>query len=345
MSVFSRDKFRLNYFNRFVLTIHVLVLFIAYSIFLNRVFTPTQIPYFNFVSIGYPIIFVFVVLFLLYWLVVSWRHFFIFLLLSIGTLHPIYLSYPLINLEKENSIAPNLSVMTFNTHGFRADGTKDLIENNLTDVMLFQEARKHSQKKWKKEKLNNYYSEYYDVLTFHSKYPIIQTQRIESIDSENGEAAYVDIDLGYDTIRIINIYMEPMYIDKALVKDVINSDTTEEMEVSSKKIENKLVKGMKIHQKQIESLQDFFKESPHPILVASDMNSTPGSYEYEQLTKYFTDSFIQVGEGNGTTFHGFKFPIRIDYLFHSKHFEVTDAKVIRKKFSDHFPVIINYKLN
>ena len=54
---------------------------------------------------------------------------------------------------------------------------------------------------------------------------------------------------------------------------------------------------------------------------------------------------MKAGKGNGTTFHGFKFPIRIDYLFHSKQFEVVEAKVIRKKFSDHFPVIIRYKLH
>ena len=57
MSVINRNSFRLNYFNRFVFTINVVVLFIAYSIYLNSVFKPSQIPYFNFISIGFPILF------------------------------------------------------------------------------------------------------------------------------------------------------------------------------------------------------------------------------------------------------------------------------------------------
>ena len=68
-------------------------------------------------------------------------------------------------------------------------------------------------------------------------------------------------------------------------------------------------------------------------------------YEYQYLNDYLYDSFIAVGKGNATTFHGFKFPIRIDYLFHSKHFKPVEGKVIRKKFSDHYPVSVKYKIS
>lgn len=346
MSFFSREKFKLNYFNRFVFTLNLVVILIAYTIYLNKIFTPTQIPYFNFISIGFPIIFLIISLFLCYWLLISFRRFLITLLLSSGLFYPIYLSYPLINLNKKSSAISNLSVMTFNAHGFKADGTLDLVEQNLTDVMIFQEAREGSQKKWAKHAIPGYYKEYYDLLTIYSKYPIIQTSLIEDTElSNSGKAAYADIDLGFDTVRIINLYMEPMYIEKSLVKDVISSDTTEEIELTSKKIENKLVNGMRVHEKQLDYLLPFIQKSPHPVLLASDLNSTPSSYEYEMLTKHLEDSFIQAGEGNGTTFHSFKFPIRIDYIFHSKEFEVVEAKVVRKKFSDHFPVIVNYKLH
>ena len=337
----KRRPLKLNYFNRFVFTINMIVLAIAYSIYLNKFFSPSEIPYFNFVSIGYPIVFVFVLLFLVYWILVSWKHFVIIFFLSLGTLLPLYLSYPLINIYRQSKVEKNLSVMTFNPHGFKADGTEELVKNNLADIILFQEGRKGSHKP-----LDGYYAEYYGVLSIYSKYPIIQTNRITEKDDEtSGVAAYADIDLGFDTIRVVNIYMEPMYITKDLVKDVINSDTTSEMEISSKKIENKLVLGMKFHEKQLKEIVPFLEKSPHPILVGSDLNSTPGSYEYEQLTKYLYDSYIDRAQGNGTTFHGFKFPIRIDYLFHSKKFEVVKSKVIRKKFSDHFPVIVDYHLH
>ena len=101
---------------------------------------------------------------------------------------------------------------------------------------------------------------------------------------------------------------------------------------------------MQKHQKQLEAIIPIISKSPHPVIIGTDLNSTPVSYEYEKISEYLYDSFIEVGKGNATTFHGFKFPIRIDYLFHSRHLKPTEAKVIRKKFSDHYPVIVNYKL-
>lgn len=345
MSGLNRANFRLNYFNRLIFTINVVVLFIAYSIYLNKFLTPSIVPYFNFISIGYPIVFVFVLLFIFYWLLVSWHHFLLVLLLSLGTFYPFYLSYPLYNFNHSSQEVANLSVMTFNTHGFREDGTKELVENNLTDIMLFQESREPNQKNWSEKKLKGYYKVYFGLLTIYSKYPIIKSDVIESSDSLSiGRAAYADINLGFDTIRVINLYMQPMQIKKELVKEIINSDTREEMEVSGKVIEDKLVNGMKLHEKQFETLIPQLLKSPHPIILGADLNSTPGSYEYETLASYLKDSYIRAGKGNGTTFHGFKFPIRIDYLFHSKGIEVIKAKVIRKKFSDHYPLVVDYKI-
>ena len=345
MGIINRNSFRLNYFNRFVFTINVVVLFVAYSIYLNRFFTPSQIPYFNFISIGFPILFVLNLLFIIYWLFISWRHFFIIVILSLGIVYPFYLSYPVYNPKKESKEISNLSVMTFNSHGFQEDGTKELVENNLADIMLFQESRESSQKKWSETQLKDYHKKYFGLLTIYSKYPIIDSGVIESVDSTSiGKAAYADIDLGFGTIRFINLYMHPMQIKKELVKDVINSNTREEIETSGKLIENKLVDGMKMHEKQFETLIPQILNSPYPIILGTDLNSTPGSYEYEMLNRYLVDSYIQKGEGNGTTFHGFKFPIRIDYLFHSKGIEVINAKVIRKKFSDHYPLFVEYQI-
>ncbi len=343
MSVIS--KFKLNYFNRLVLIMTIVVLLVAYCVYLNKIFTPSEIPYLNFLSIGFPIIFVIVLIFLVYWLFFSWRHFLVLFTLSLGLVYPVYLSYPLIQFTKVEDEQSDLSVLSYNVHGFKEEGTKELLINNKADIMLLQEGREDQQKKLKNNEFNHYYSEFYGLLSFYSKYPIIETNEIKVDDPElNGKAAYADIDLGKDTIRVVNIYLEPMYIDKALVKDIIQSDNTQEAEISSRKVELKLVKGMQKHQKQLEAIIPIISKSPHPVIIGTDLNSTPVSYEYEKISEYLYDSFIEVGKGNATTFHGFKFPIRIDYLFHSRHLKPTEAKVIRKKFSDHYPVIVNYKL-
>ncbi len=336
------NKFNLNYFNRMVLSIHVVVLVIIYTVYLNRIFTPSQIPYFNFLTIGFPILFVIAMAFLSYWLLVSWRHFLITFVLSAGLFYPIYLSYPYFQWKDIPQKEATLSVMSFNAHGFRDDGTEALIADHKVDIYLFQEAYESSQKALRADALKGYYAEFHDLLSIYSKYPIIETKQIDFDDSGNGRAAYADIDLGHDTIRVINVYLEPMYIDKDMVKEVIASTTTDEAEISSRKIENKLVKGMKMHEKQLDAILPYIKRSKYPVIIGSDLNATPVSYEYEVVTRLLTDSFIQVGKGNATTFHGFKFPIRIDYLFHSKHLQAIKGQIIRKKHSDHFPVILHY---
>ncbi|WP_413532505.1 endonuclease/exonuclease/phosphatase family protein [Empedobacter brevis] len=345
MSIIS--KFKLNYFNRLVLTINIVFLLVAYCVYLNKIFTPTEIPYFNFISIGFPILFTFGALFLVYWLFVSWRHFLLVLILSAGLFYPIYLSYPIVQFNKVQDQKADLSILTYNTHGFKDEGTKELLIKNKADIMMLQEAYEGQQKSLKNKEFKNYYSEFYGLLTIYSKYPIIQTKKITPDDNEdlNGLAAYADIDLGNDTIRVINVYLEPMYIDKALVKDIIQSDDSRTAEISSRKVELKLVQGMQKHQKQLEAIIPYITSSRHPVILGTDLNSTPVSYEYEKLKKYLQDSYIEVGKGNATTFHGFKFPIRIDYLFHSKSFKPIEAHVIRKKFSDHYPVVVKYKIS
>lgn len=340
------NKFKLNYFNRFVLTINIVFLLIAYGIYLNKYFSPTEIPYLNFLSIGYPILFIFVILFIVYWIFFSWRHFIVISILSLGLFYPMFLSYPIYQPNKVEDKQADLSILTYNVHGFRDEGTMDLLINNQADIMLLQEAYEGQQKKLINKDFKNYYSEFYGLLTFYSKYPIIQTKEIKVGDSElNGGAAYADIDLGYDTIRVINVYLEPMYIEKELVKDILKSDNTEEVSKTSKKVEVKLIKGMQKHEKQIKAIIPYITSSKHPVIFASDLNSTPLSYEYEMINRYLEDSYIKVGRGVATTFHGFKFPIRIDYLFHSKYFKPVEASIIRKKFSDHYPVVVKYKIS
>lgn len=345
MSIIS--KFKLNYFNRLVLTINIVFLLVAYCVYLNKIFTPTEIPYFNFISIGFPILFAFGAMFLLYWLLFSWRHFLLILVLSAGLFYPIYLSYPIVQFNKVEDKKADLSVLTYNVHGFKEEGTKELLIKNKADIMLLQEAYEGQQKSLKNKEFKNYYSEFYGLLTIYSKYPIIQTKKITPDGNEelNGLAAYADVDLGNDTIRVINVYLEPMYIDKAMVKEIIQSDDSRTAEISSRKVELKLVQGMQKHQKQLEAIIPYITSSRHPVILGTDLNSTPVSYEYEKLKKYLQDSYIKVGKGNATTFHGFKFPIRIDYLFHSKVFKPVEAHVVRKKFSDHYPVAVKYKIS
>lgn len=54
---------------------------------------------------------------------------------------------------------------------------------------------------------------------------------------------------------------------------------------------------------------------------------------------------MDAGSGSATSFHDYKFPIRIDYLFSSPAIKPTGYTVDRElKISDHFPVISSFKV-
>ncbi|MCA0458409.1 MAG: endonuclease/exonuclease/phosphatase family protein [Chloroflexi bacterium] len=88
--------------------------------------------------------------------------------------------------------------------------------------------------------------------------------------------------------------------------------------------------------------------STNPVLIAGDFNMTNLSDDYHRVTDLFNDSYTEVGWGMGFTFPNFRvmggrtrfFPplARIDYIFHDKHFQPTEARVVTNAAgSDHFP--------
>src|SRR5690606_4509056 len=188
-----------------------------------------------------------------------------------------------------------------------------------------------------------YYHEKNSIIQVLSKYPIVEFKRIFSGDNGTSAcAAYADIDVGNDTLRVINAYLEPMFIDKKLVKESLDTDKTEE---NSKIIKNKLVKGFLRHESQIQKLLPYIYGSKHPVILGGDLNSVPNSYEYQQLSYFLDDGYTRVGKSSGTTFHDFKYPIRIDYLLSSNDILPVKIEVRRRiKISDHYPVVGHFKL-
>ena len=83
--------------------------------------------------------------------------------------------------------------------------------------------------------------------------------------------------------------------------------------------------------------------SPYPEILDGDFNSVPNSYEYYTINSLLNDAFLDGGSGSGTSFHDYKFPIRIDYLFTSKEIICQKYSIDRtEKMSDHYPVLAEF---
>ena len=105
----------------------------------------------------------------------------------------------------------------------------------------------------------------------------------------------------------------------------------------------KFLPVFKIHQNQIHEIKKLIAESPYPVILGGDFNAMPSSYEYYQISESLTDAFVEAGNGSATSFHDYKFPIRIDYIFSSKSLRATNYFVNREiGYSDHYPVFADF---
>ncbi len=122
----------------------------------------------------------------------------------------------------------------------------------------------------------------------------------------------------------------------------LNADT----DVSKRKLKDilkRLIPTFKKHQDQVALIRESIENSPYPVILAGDFNSVPNSYEYYHLSDGLEDAFLTAGKGSATSFHDYKFPIRIDYVFSSKSLSAVSYKVDRSvSLSDHYPVIVKF---
>lgn len=278
------------------------------------------------------------ILLTIFW-IISWKkRAFVFLLFGLLFFKPVI---RWINYTPQKSETPDLKVISFNAkYGF--SGIKNIesfINIQNPDVVLLQEygTKKRYHFNGMKEGPQSY------VITIFTKHKIVEhKQLIESdYNYNNAYVSYTDIEIRGKIYRFFNVYLQPFKFKKNMVKLNGNSDEDEQ---KVKNVVKRLIPTFKMHQEQINTIKKSIDESPYPIILAGDFNSVPNSYEYYHLLEGMQDAFVEAGRGSSTSFHDYKFPIRIDYIFSSPSIKPLSYKVDRSvKLSDHFPVIATFK--
>ena len=203
----------------------------------------------------------------------------------------------------------------------------------------------------RKLKMSGYHYSYIKYLDFDnehhfgiiifSKFPIIKKETIIiTPNSYNATYQYVDIVRNNDTFRIFNIHLQTLrfsqqnryYLNYPSIKN--EEDITE-----SKSIIQKFEKGYLKHHIQSDSIKSDINKSPYPVIVCGDFNDVPNSYAYNAIGKGFKNAFREKGSGVGNTFEGISPTLRIDNIFCDNRFSVEQFIRIKKKLSDHFPII------
>lgn len=318
------------------LLLHLVIFLLLVGMLLNAYISPKVFPWFNLLSLAFPgLIFGYVAL-TLFWIICWKKRAFVFFFLGLLFFNPVL---RWVNYSPVKNETPDLKVMSFNTRsgGNAKAEIENYLKNSGADVILLQEDLGTAYKSSGHNLIVK------GDLTILSKYKVINIQSIGLSDKDFiNPVLQADIEIKGKIYRFIGIHLESFRFEKSMVK--LNGNN-EEDEEKIKDIIKRLIPTFKIHQEQVEVIKKAVESSPYPVILTGDFNSVPNSYEYYHLSEGLQDAFLEAGRGSGTSFHDYKFPIRIDYIFTSKSIKALSYKVDRSvKISDHFPVVATFKL-
>lgn len=317
--------------------VHIGIAFLLAATLLNAYVPPKTFPWFNLLSLGFPILMIAYILLTLFW-IISWKkRAFVFLLFGLLFFKPVI---RWINYTPQKNEIPDLKIISLNAKGgfYGKENIESYINSQNPDIVLLQE---YGIKKYRFNGMKE--GSQSQIITTFSKHRVIeQKQLIESdYNYNNAYVSQTDIEIRGKMYRFINVYLQPFKFQKKMVK--LNGNS-EEDEQKVKDIVKRLIPTFKMHQEQIGAIRKSIDESPYPVILAGDFNSVPNSYEYYHLLEGLQDAFVEAGRGSATSFHDYKFPIRIDYIFSSSSVKPISYKVDRSvNLSDHFPVIATFK--
>lgn len=271
----------------------------------------------------------------------------------------------------------SFSLMTYNVRNFdlynwsHNDRSRDAIFDMLTDaapdVVCFQEFYSQPGGAWDNIRelreqlgLEHYYfarelmldpGRQWGIATF-SRFPIaaygdlMQDARPNTRGNRPYRGIYTDLLIGGDTVRVINIHLASIYLDRKDYQTLERlAESGEGAVKQSRNIIAKLLRGYKRRGEQIRQLNHFLENTPqpHPILVCGDLNDVPTSYAYNSLSRRFTDAFLKTGWGPGATYNGPIPGLRIDCVFTGEGLTPVESKVIGLRISDHYPLLTKIK--
>lgn len=324
--------------NQLLLFVHIVVAVLLLCTLGNAWIPPNFIGALNLLSLGFPYLIVLYILLTLIWVFQRKK---IAIAFAAGTLLFYNPVRRWVNISPKTEKAENfktvrnIKVLTFNVKygDFGWDKVKKYITDQDADIILVQE--KDTNKVIRKDMVK------YPSVILKTKHKILRQEALIE-DQARGNSFFADVDINGKIIRVVNVYLEPFRLHKSMFK--FDGLAKEGGKIAT--LLSHMTPTFKAHEEQIKKIRKVIDFSPYPVILAGDFNSVPNSYEYYSLGKDLQDAFLTVGNGGSSSFHDYKVPLRIDYIFSSKSIIPLSYKVDQSvKLSDHYPVIAEFLLN
>lgn len=182
------------------------------------------------------------------------------------------------------------------------------------------------------------------LITF-SAFPIANRGKVEFPIETDNTCIYTDIVKAGDTIRIYNMHLASIKLEKRdykLLQEIKDNNYSEELK-QELAILGKLKAGFQMRALQANAIAESIKNCPYKIIICGDFNDTPSSYAYHRIRNGLKDAFVEEGSGMGRTYNGKLPSFRIDYILHSPELTTYSFKNHKLNLSDHFPISAQIK--
>ena len=367
----SANKTPLSWPLRILLWINILNSLLLLGAYLGTHISPNSLSYLYFLGLGYPILLVTALIFIVLWLFYRRKLAWISIIALIFGFNHLrhYYAITLWQPDLEESI----KVMSFNVHVFdlynpefreaNRDRIFDFLKEESPDVICFQEFFHQDQPSNFQTKdmmipllEMPYYQErytheldqkrYFGVATF-SKYPIVYEGEIPFENDDNNYCIYTDILKAGDTIRVFNAHIGSIRLqndDYEFFGDQEGPQGYLDDKKAGQRILGRIKNAFEKRAVQVEIVAEKIAESPYPVIYCGDMNDTPVSYSYRQINNLLYDGFVESGNGIGQTYIGKVPSNRIDYIFYDEHFKSANFTTHQVNLSDHKPISIELEL-
>lgn len=257
----------------------------------------------------------------------------------------------------------SVKVLSYNVKHFQDINNNrrkaDEVKNDIAEIILQQNADVVCVQEsglWNEKKIADFASKidckYYATTkkysgnVIFSKFPVEDDEFTEDFNKEHYSTGFIKLIKGGEKG---NFYLECAHLKSFMISgeeiEYLNnaSQYVENSETMGKSLIIKLKEGFK---GRVEDSKMIIKNLPYndiPIVICGDFNDTPLSYTYHNMrSAELRDAFTEVGKGVGKTYCGRLPLLRIDYFWISDGVIPMTFDVVKRKLSDHYPIVMTF---
>lgn len=173
-----------------------------------------------------------------------------------------------------------------------------------------------------------------------SKYPIIDSAKIDYPQGISESFIYTDILYQSDTIRVYNIHLQSYKFSPEDYEEINTIQQNKQSVFSSSGgVARKMKHAFQKRGVQADIIRSHIDSSDRKHIVCGDFNDVPGSYTYFRIRHKNSDAFLKKSWGIGRTFYSIAPTLRIDYILPDDHFNVMQFDRIDEDLSDHLLLV------